>query len=216
MRSSRLVAVAVLAVLSTTASYAAHVDMSDPKRALGREDDIRVDAQLFEDTVASNGPIRVVYQIHNFTPNYIAIADKVCDSSYDAESRTIVVSIGAEVPRDTTMPHLVTIAPGEKKVFNAGTTVRVVTSETRSPLASVPRFVQIKVNVLRDATPFHALIEQQARTPQKAVTLANELFDRWLDVNDAIDLNAIPVQWSGRARTTVTMADEAAPSGGSF
>lgn len=216
MRSSRLVAVAALTVLSTTASYAAHVDMSDPKRALGREDDIRVDAQLFEDTVASDGPIRVVYQIHNFTQNYIAVADKECDSTYDPDSRTIVVSIGAEVPGGATMPHLVTIAPGEKKVFNAGTTVRVVTAETRSPFASVPRFVQIKVNVLRDATPFHALIEQQARAPQKPVTLANDLFDRWLDLNDAIDLNAIPVRWTGRARTGVTMADQSAPGGGGF
>src|SRR5512144_1275141 len=132
MRSSWLVAVAVQAALSTTASYAAHVDMSDPKRALGREDDIRIDAQLYEDTVAANGPIRVVYQIENLTKHYIAIAAKLCESRYDTDARTIVVSIGAEVPANTTMPHLVTIAPGEKKVFNAGTTARVITPNVRS------------------------------------------------------------------------------------
>ena len=211
MKSSRLVAVAVLSILSTTASYAAHVDMNDPKRALGREDDIRIDAQLFEDTVASNGPINVVYQIQNLTRHYIAIADKVCDSSYDADSRTIIVSIGAEVPANTTMPHLVTIAPGEKKVFNAGAMARVLTPNTRSPFASVPRFVQIKVNVLRDTAPFDALIEQQARAPQSPVPLPNELFDRWLDANDAIDLNAIPVQWTGPAKSPVASADQGSP-----
>ena len=214
MKSSRLIGFAVVAVLSSAASYGAHVDMTDPKRALGREDDIRVDAQLFDDTVASNGPIHVVYQVHNLTQKFIAIADKECDSSYDADSRTIVVSIGAEVPRDTTMPHLVTIAPGEKKVFNAGTTARVLTPSVRSPFTSVPRFVQIRVNVLRDAAPFHALIEQQARSPQTPVALANDLFDRWLDVNDAIDLNAIPVQWTGAARSAVPTADQSGPGRG--
>ena len=211
MKSSRWFAVA--AVLYSTASWAAHVDMNDPKRALGRDDDIRIDAQLFEDTVASNGPIRVIYQIQNLTQNYIAVADKVCDSSYDSDSRTIVVSIGAEVPADTMMPHLVTIAPGEKKSFNAGTTARVLTPSTRSPFVSVPRFVRIKVNVLRDISPFKTLIEQQARTPQSPVPLADNLFDRWLDTNDAIDLNAIPVQWTGPARSAVAGADQQGPGG---
>jgi len=212
MKSSRLVA--VLAVLYTTASYAAHVDMNDPKRALGREDDIRVDAQLFEDSVTSNGSIHVIYQIQNLTQNFIAVADRVCESSYDPESRTIVVTIGAEVPADTAMPHLVTIAPGEKKGLKAATVARVLTPGTRNPFASVPRFIQIKVNVLRDATPFQPLIEQQARTPQAPVPLANNLFDRWLDVNDAIDLNAIPVQWTGHTKSAVASADQQGPGGG--
>jgi len=209
---SRLIA--VLAVLYSTASYAAHVDMNDPKRALGREDDIRVDAQLFEDSIASNGPIHVIYQIQNLTQNFIAVADKVCESSYDPDSRTIVVTIGAEVPAGAAMPHLVTIAPGEKKVLKAGTVARVLTPGMRTPFASVPRFIQIKVNVLRDAAPFQTLIAQQTREPQAPVPLANNLFDRWLDVNDAIDLNAIPVEWTGHAKNAVASADQQGPGGG--
>src|SRR5689334_7443893 len=126
-------AAAVLVVLTTAAAHAASIDMSDPKRALGREDDVRIDAQLSEDTVASNGPIRVVYQVQNLTGHSIAIADKVCDSSYDPDARAIVVSIGAEVPTDSAVPHLVTIAPGEKKVFRAATVVRVLAPDARSP-----------------------------------------------------------------------------------
>jgi hypothetical protein len=213
MRSFRLFA--VLAVLYTTTAYAAHVDMTDPKRALGREDDIRVDAQLFDDNLATDAPIAVIYQIQNQTRNFIAIADKVCDSSYDAESRTIVVSIGAEVPANATMPHLITIAPGEKKVLKAGTTAHVLQAAVRSPFRADPRYVQIKVNVLRDAAPFEQLIEQQNRTPQAPVALANNLFDRWLDVNDAIDLNSIPVQWTEQVKSAVAGADQAGP-GGSF
>jgi hypothetical protein len=212
MKSSKLFA--VLIALYTTASYAAHVDMTDPKRALGREDNIRVDAQLYDDNLASNSPIAVVYQIHNLSQNFIAIADKVCDSSYDPDSQTIVVSIGAEVPADTTMPHLVTIAPGEKKVLKAGTTARVLTAGVRSPFRAEPRYVQIRVNVLRDAKPFEPLIDAQNRAPQTPVPLADKLFDRWLDTNDAIDLNAIPVQWTGRRPSAVTEADQQGPGSG--
>jgi hypothetical protein len=212
MKSSRLFAVVV--ALYTTASYAAHVDMTDPKRAVGREDNIRIDAQLFSDSIASNSPIAVVYQIHNLSQNFIAVADKVCSSTYDPESRTIVVSIGAEVPANTTMPHLVTIAPGEKKVLKAGTTARVLTAGVRSPFRAEPRYVQIKVNVLRDATPFQPLIAEQDRAPQTPVPLEDKLFDSWLDTNDAIDLNAIPVQWTGRASGSVTEADQQTPGGG--
>lgn len=213
MRSSRFFAVLIV-VLCTAAAYAAHVDMTDPKRALGREDDIRVDAQLFDDNLAANGPIAVVYQIHNQTQKFIAVADRVCDSSYDADSRTIVVSIGAEVPANTTMPHLITIAPGEKKVLKAGTTAHVLTAGVRSPFRAEPRYLQIKVNVLRDATPFQKLIEQQNSAPQTPVALASNLFDRWLDTNDAIDLNAIPVRWSAQMKSGVAGADQSAPSGG--
>lgn len=212
MKSSRLFA--VLVALYTTASYAAHVDMKDPKRALGREDNIRVDAQLFDDNLASNSPIAVVYQVQNLSRNFIAIADKVCDSNYDPDARTIVVSIGAEVPANTTMPHLVTIAPGEKKVLRAATTPHVLTAGVRSPFRSEPRYVQIKVNILRDAKPFEPLIEAQNRAPQTPVPLADKLFDSWLDTNDAIDLNAIPVEWTGRRASGVTEADQSTPGGG--
>jgi hypothetical protein len=198
-----------VAVLSTATAYAARIDMSDPKRALGREDDIRVDAQLYDDSLASNAPIRVVYQVHNLTPHFIAIADKVCEASYDSDSRTIVVSIGAEIP-DVTLPHLVSIAPGEKKVFNAGTTAHVITPTIRSPFANVPRFVQITVNVLRDTTAFAPLIAEQSRR-QTPVPLPDELFDKWLDSTDAIRLNTIPVRWTGSAKQAVASADQRGP-----
>jgi hypothetical protein len=212
MKSSRLFA--VLVALYTTVSYAANVDMKDPKRALGREDNIRVDAQLFDDKVASNAPISVIYQVQNLSQNFIAIADKVCDSTYDPDSRTIVVSIGAEVPANTTMPHLVTIAPGEKKVLKAGTTAHVLIAGVRSPFRAEPRYVQIKVNILRDAKLFQPLIDAQNRAPQTPVPLADKLFDSWLDTNDAIDLNAIPVQWTGRGASAVTEADQSTPGDG--
>ncbi len=185
--------------------------MKDPKRAIGREDDIRIDAQILTDSLAANAPVRVVYQIENLTSKFIAVADRVCSSSYDSESRTIVVEIGAEVPSSTAMPHLVTIGPGEKKVFRAGATPHVLLPATRSPFTSLPRYVQIKVNILRDTTAFTPLIAEQTRT-QAPIPLADALVETWLDANDAIYLNSIPVQWDG-PRTAVASADQRGPGG---
>src|SRR5215212_7819657 len=95
------------ALLITTAAHAAKVDMKDPRRAVGREDDVRVDAELAQDTVASPAKVGVTYQIQNLTQSAIAIADKISEASYDADTQTITVAFGAEVPDGATMPHLV-------------------------------------------------------------------------------------------------------------
>ncbi|MGZ7041594.1 MAG: hypothetical protein ACXVH7_07375 [Thermoanaerobaculia bacterium] len=211
MKSSRwFLAVSFLVAVSANA---ARVDMADPKRAFGREDDIRIDAQILTDSIASNSPIHVVYQVENLTPNFIAVADRICAATYDAESRTIVLDIGAEVPGSASMPHLAVIAPGQKRSFSAGATPRILLPAQRSPLISVPRFVQIKVNILRDTTAFTPLIAQQTQAPQTAVPFDALLFEKWLDSNDAIYTNSIPVQWAGRSRDLVAGADQRGPGG---
>jgi len=194
--SSRSVALAVAVVFLTTEAIAAGVDFKDPRRALGREDDIRVDAQIAQDTVSSSSPISVTYQIENLTSEPIAVADRICDSSFDADTQTITISIGAEVPQGTAMPHLVTIAPGQKRVLHTGAMVQVE-GNWRSPMARVPRYVQITVNVLRDLRPFAKLIEQQSHA---AVPLPNDLFDRWVDSVSTVDLNSLPVRWTNSPR----------------
>ena len=96
MTSSKLCSVAVATLFFAVAARAAHVDMTDPKRALGRDDDIRIDAALIQDTVSSGSPVGITYQIKNMTEQAIAVADKLCDISYDNESRTITLSVGSE------------------------------------------------------------------------------------------------------------------------
>src|SRR5256885_1598109 len=139
--------VALSALLIAAAAQAAKVDMRDPRRAVGREDDVRVDAELAQDSVTAHTTVGVVYQIQNLTQAPIAFADKVSDASFDPETQTITVSLGAEVPDGATMPHLVVIAPGEKKTFRGGGAVNIVTPNVRAPWTPVPRFVQIKVTV---------------------------------------------------------------------
>ena len=197
MKFSRFFSAVSVSLLVAAAAEAAHVDMSDPRRAVGREDNIRVDAALLQDSISPSSPLSVTYQIENLTNETIGVADKVSDVSYDPDTATITLSIGAEVPTGKAMPHVVTIGPGQKRVLSAGGLVHIVAPRQRTPWSAVPRYVQIKVNVLRDVRPFAALVEQQTAS-NAAPALPGNLFDKWVDENDAIFLNSLPVHWSGR------------------
>ena len=190
-------ALAASILFPAMAASAADIDMENPLRALGRENDVRIDAQLMRDTVSPSTPIGVTYQIENLTSSTVAIADKVADASYDVDSRTITFGIGSEVPVDGAMPHMVMIAPGEKKVLKASATPVFAASTIRGQFTVAPRFVQLKVTILRDLAPFMHLIKSQTQT-RTGPQLSDDLFDRWLESSNTIFLNTLPVAWSPR------------------
>lgn len=214
MKSPRAI-IALAVLLTTTAVQAAKVDMRDPRRAVGREDDVRVDAELVQDSVSTHAKVGVVYQIQNLTASPIAIADKISDATYDAETQTITISFGAEVPDGATMPHLVVIPAGEKKTFRGVGAVNIQMPSVRSPFVPVPHFVQIKVTILRDLQPFAPLIEQQNKSAA-APTLSNEAFDRWVDSVASVFLNVIPVRWEGKTRNENGVDAEQSHPGAGF
>jgi hypothetical protein len=201
------------ALLIATAAHAAKVDMKDPRRAVGREDDVRVDAELTQETIGSPAKVGVTYQIQNLTQSAIAIADKVSEASYDPETRTITVAFGAEVPNGATMPRLVVIAAGETKTFQGGGTVAIAAPSIRTSQTPIPRFVQIKVTVLRDLQPFAALIEQQNKRAA-APPLSDEAFDRWVNSVGSVFLNPIPVRYENRPAAGTVDAQQSSPGGG--
>jgi len=199
----------VVAVMLTGAAALAgpRIDMKDPRRALAREDNIRIDAQLLQDTLQPNGPISVTYQVENLSNSAIAIADRVSDVDFNPDDSTLTLTIGAEALTAKTLPHLVVIAPGEQKTFRAGGTVQGVLN-SHGPFAVVPRTVLIRVNVLRDVAPFRPAIQAQQQ-PNAVVSVTNDMFDRWIDSNDSIELNALPVRWSAEpSGEGVTTADQ--------
>jgi hypothetical protein len=204
-------AVAVLLLISSTAR-AAGVDFKDPRRALGREDNIRVDAQMLQDTISPGTAISITYQVENMSETPIAIADKVADASFDPDSQTITLSIGAEIPPGAAMPHLSTIAPGQTRTFRIGAAPQMVVANSKAPWAHVPRFVQIVVNVLRDLGPFTNLLAQQAKSATPP-PLPNGLFDTWVASTSSVELNVLPVRWSDIRRGATA---EVARSSGSF
>ena len=157
---------------------AAKIDMRDERRAVGTDDGIRIDAELTTDSVTPHMPIGVNYQVQNLTQQAVAIADKSCAASYDADSATITLSIGMEIPQNGVMPHLTVIAPGAKRTFTTGA------SFTRP---GMPHFVAIRVNLLRDPDAFRDITEHQR--------LSDAQFDRWIDTNEAIELNVVPVRY---------------------
>ncbi|HEX7192830.1 MAG TPA: hypothetical protein VF381_14775 [Thermoanaerobaculia bacterium] len=187
------------------------VDMKDPRRALGRGDDVRIDAQLLQDTLQPNGPIMVTYQVENLSNAPIAIADRVSDIDFNPDDVTLTLSIGAEALTYKTLPHLTVIAPGQKKTLKAGGTVHGVLN-SHGPFAVVPHSVLIRVNILRDVSAFRQAIAAQQR-PNSVVAVTDDMFDRWIDSNDSIDLNALPVRWSSeRTHDSVPGADEPGPA----
>lgn len=198
MSVTRLVAFSFLALICVAAS-ASSIDMGDPRRAIGRENDVRIDAQLMRDTVSPGVPIGVTYQIQNLTKSPVAIAHKVASASYDVDTQTITLSIGSETPQDT-MPHMITVAPGEKKILHASATPVLNAAATRTSAGATPRYVQVKVSILREVAPFRTLIANQTRGPQP---IPDELFDKWFECNDTILLNTVPVQFSPRGNRMI-------------
>jgi hypothetical protein len=192
MKSTRLLFAlfAAIALIHAAAASAANtIDMDDPRRVVGRENDVRIDAQLVQDTVSPGAPVGVTWQIQNFTAAPVAVAEKVAIASYDPDTATITLAIGSEVPRDGKMPHVVFVAPGEKKVFSAGATPIYNAAAIRSGM-NAPRYVQVKVSILRDLTPFDKL--------QTGQTLSDSQFEQWFESNDTILLNTVPVRFSPR------------------
>jgi len=205
------------AMTLTTTAYAARVDMTDPRRALALEDDLRIDAQLSDDTIGSGSTVAVTFQVQNNSRQPVALATKICESSYDAESQTVTISIGSEVPTGAMMPHLSVIKAGETRTFTTATPVHIAMPTVRSPFVAYPRYVQVQVNVLRDIAPFADLIDKQRDAGQPP--LPEALFERWIESNDAIFLNSIPVHWkNGRSPGDLNGADVATPmrAGGTF
>jgi len=215
MKSSKqlipLLAAATFLVAAT--AHAARIDMKDPRRALGREDDIRVDCELAQDTVTRSGPLNITYRIQNLTDAPIAIADKVSSISYDEDSRMITLSVGAEIPEET-VPHLVIIEPGAKKTLTAGGIVNVAVASSGTHSGLTPMYVQVRVNVLRDLTAFRDLIVQSDQGT-KTIAFPDTLFDPWIDATDTVFCNAIPVHWStGGSRNDPPTAEQRMPSTG--
>src|SRR3954447_2708191 len=208
MKSNFLLLIAAT-TLATTSALAARVDMNDPRRALALEDDLRIDAQLRDESIASGSAVPITFQVTNNTKQPVALAAKVTDSSYDAGSQTVIVSIGAEIPSGPAMPHLSVVKAGETRTFTTVVTVHVMTPSEQSPFIAYPRYVQMKVNVLRDIAPFENLIAQQRDTVQPP--LPDSLFETWVENNDAIFLNAIPVHWLGHSPSDQNGADQASP-----
>lgn len=172
------------------------VDMTEPRRVVGTENDVRIDAEVYGDKLSTTTTLPIRYDITNHRPQTILIADMVPDATYDPETLTVTITIGTEVPGQAFLPRLIPIAPNEKKTFNTAAHVTIATSASVSPWVRHPSAVRIRVNFLSDPTPFQQLISIK----ENAVAdkqLADALFPKWIEDNETVTTNALPMRWAG-------------------
>ncbi|HYC58699.1 MAG TPA: hypothetical protein VEK79_03960 [Thermoanaerobaculia bacterium] len=204
---------AILLLLFTTACASTVVDMSEPRRIVGTENSVRVDALVAAEQVSPGAHIPITYEITNQRASAIAIAELIPETTFDSDTQTFTVSIGAEVPGNTMLPRLITIEPGEKKSFTAK--ARVIYTNPAHADAGMRRLApasfRLKLNFLGDTEPFRALIgiKEVALADSK---LADTLFPLWLERNEVVYTNAIPMRWAPRSRETMGAPEQRLPT----
>ncbi|HEU5162449.1 MAG TPA: hypothetical protein VFV54_04825 [Thermoanaerobaculia bacterium] len=183
----------------------AAVDLDEPRRILGTEGDVRVDAQVFAEKIGTGSSVRVVWEIENQRRDPIAVADILPAVSYEPTDRTIVVNVGSEVPGNEMLPRLIRIEPGERKTFEGLANI-ALRMPAPGPLAATPRLLSLKLNFLSNVAPFQALVgipEVAVRDPERA----DNLFTTWVEANETVRTNAIPIEWLGTISPTIGTSD---------
>jgi len=179
------------------------VDMKEPRRVVGTESDVRIDAEIYGDRLGPNITLPLKYDVTNHRNTTILIADLIPDATYDQETHTVTISIGSEIPGEQFLPRLIPIRPGERKSFTTAAHV-VIVANPGSPWTPRPNALRLKMNFLGDPSPFEKLIA----IPEKALhdpVLAAQLFPKWVEGNETVFTNALPMRW-------VTVAEEPTPA----
>jgi hypothetical protein len=171
------------------------INMKEPRRMVGTESNVRVDAEIYGEDMIQGASISIKYEITNQRATPILIADLVALSTYDPETRTVTIDIGSEVPGEELLPRLIAIPSGERRTFNTGAHINV-RMPMNSPWTPKPRALQLRVNFLGDPAPFAMLVD----IPERALRdkkLADELFPKWVERTETITTNALPMHWQG-------------------
>jgi hypothetical protein len=194
VRYSILAAAIFLLAACSTTLRTSPVNQDEPRRVVGTDNDVRVDAEIFGDQLGSSVTIPLKYDVTNSRKLAIAIADMVPETNYDEETQTVTVNIGSEVPGAMLVPRLISIAPGQKKSFSTVARVNILVP-SGTPVSRIPRAMRLKVNFLDDTTQFEHLIamtEKGINDPK----MADELFPKWLERNETVYTNALPMRWT--------------------
>ncbi len=194
-RIASLILLVAAAGCASTPRSPKPVDMDQPRRVVGTENDVRVDAEIYGDRFAGNVPVAVKYDITNQRQSTILVADLIPDTTFDPDTATVTVNIGSEIPGMEFLPRLIPIHPGEKKSFQAAARLSFVTGPTAGPFRRPPAGLRIKLNFLGETKPFEKLIaipERAVHDPQ----LANDLFTKWVEGNETVVTNSLPMHWT--------------------
>lgn len=194
----RLAPVAVLSLLFAAGCASTKVDMKEPRRLVATDNDVRIDAQVRGEMLAPSTQIPIDYDITNNRNSPIAVAELIPESTYDGETQTVTVTLGSEVPGQQFLPRLALIKPGERKSFSALARISLPVTEmvSASPLHQYPNALRLRLNFLGDAKGFEKLIGISERVVHDPA-LAAELFPKWVEQNESVITNILPMRWIG-------------------
>lgn len=148
-------------------------DEAKSQTVLGRHSDVRVTAEIVGDRGDLSSAVSVKCRVENLRSDPIEIALSKSESSWDADSQVYTVTVGSEVPIDSS--KLVTLAPNEEKEF-------IVSAPLRSPTraASSRKLVRLKLYFLD--------------RPLAAVkNLGTDVWEHWIQAKQTVVTNAIPI-----------------------
>ena len=171
-------------------------------RVLGRDNDVRIEAQVLTNEVRQAGTVSIAYEIENFRSEPIAFIPAQATVDYEPGSRTLTVGLGSEIPAADVLPRLIRIAPGERKTFTTGAHIAVPGGSTTR---TGPRFLQVRLSYLDGAEAFEPLIASGGAAAEDQ----EGLFRSWLDHIAAVVTNALPIRWAAGERTMMSAADRA-------
>ncbi|HVT45063.1 MAG TPA: hypothetical protein VMT00_11775 [Thermoanaerobaculia bacterium] len=176
----------VLAISAAACSSTGEIDRKELRRVVGTHSQVRLDAEFAAEQIHPSSVVRIKYEVENRREHAIAIADLHPIADYDHDSRTITISFGSEIPGAETV-KLIRIDPNEKRTFSRGARLNVF-QRGASPLLARPRYVRVKLNFLTDVAPIEEILASPAA--------ADQLFPRWIESNEALFTNTIPIHWS--------------------
>src|SRR4051794_19507675 len=191
----------LLVVLTAACSSASKpiVESTEPRRALGTENGVRIDVEIYTELLSTNSSIRIKYDITNGREKTILVADLIPQGNYDPDTQTVTVSLGTEIPGENFLPRLIAIRPQERKSFQTAAHV-IIAANPGTPWSPRPNGVRVRLNFLDDTATFSKLVE----IPEKAVydpKMASDLFQKWVENNETVVTNILPMRWQGGGAT---------------
>src|SRR5438067_9243606 len=101
------------------------INMKEPRRMVGTENNVRVDAEIYGEEMIQGSSIAIKYEITNQRATPILIADLIAQSNYDPDTPTVTVDVGSEIPGEELLPRLISIPSGERRSFNTGAHINI-------------------------------------------------------------------------------------------
>jgi len=189
-------AIPLLLVVAACASSSPPIhDSKEPRRALGTENGVRIDVEIYSEMLSTNASIPMKYDITNHRTETILVADLIPQGNYDPDTQTVTVNLGTEIPGETFLPRLIAIRPEERKSFSTAAHV-VIAANPGTPWSPRPNGVRVRLNFLDDTATFSKLVE----IPEKGLNdpkLAADLFQKWVENNETVVTNTLPMRWQG-------------------